>query len=133
MTPTIEAGKYLDVAVARCTFGFVENPDDWSDSNEVWYFIHSGGSVIRGEPYTYESMKGKYSHQWENFKPSLNIADAMFLVDYFHKRNKAVTITNTLNAHGADWFVRIGNDDYRQAETMPLAICKAVLFYTQEK
>lgn len=60
--------------------------------------------------------------------PTAEISAAWELVEEAHASNKTVSISNTLNSHGDDWFVSIGFTHYFQG-SFPIAICRAWLMW----
>lgn len=109
----MKAGRELDALVAEKVMG-------WTARHEVRY--------SEGIPWTYSywvDKDGKNVNQW-HFVPSENISDAWKVVE---KLRDEVAFLDILPA--ADhYIVKIQSahgTDYVEAETAPLAICKAAL------
>ena len=127
--------RELDAEVARRLFlnkphlkgyRFVENPDSLSDKDETWFWYHPKDGILIGESWTTKLMEGKYDHQWRKFEPSSAIRDTNVVLGFLHDSNKAITITNTLNAHGNNWFVSLGKSTFEE-KTIEMAVCMAVI------
>lgn len=73
---------------------------------------------------------------WEGFTTlahysNKELGNYHYVLEHMHKSNKPITITNTLNISGFDWFVTsIGNSGLKlfQGENLALAVCKAALY-----
>lgn len=77
----MDAGRELDALVAtKILGGFVASPDAMADKGEVWFWLHPKDGVLIGEPYKVGVMK-RWDHQWRQFKPSADIADAWLVVE----------------------------------------------------
>jgi hypothetical protein len=125
----MEAGREMDkLIVENIMGGFCADPDAWTDDETILYCVYHG-DVLVGKPYASEFHEGKYSHSWERFEPSINIASAWSVVE---KMNFFQVVTMVKTYEGRLYSARV--DGVRiSAPTAPLAICRAALLATMGK
>lgn len=80
----------MDIAIVeRVLGGFCADPDAWSETDEVRYYLYTAGTphVVRGVAYEYPCLDNwtgytrRYSRKWTRFAPSERIEDAWVVVE----------------------------------------------------
>lgn len=122
--------------VEKVLGGFCADPDAWSETDEVRYYLYSGQlsrtpRVIRGVAYEYErdtrTGARRYARKWSRFAPSEDIRDAWVVVEAVTRvprtREEAERMANT---RFGLWWDRATLWAYSEREAA-LAICAAAL------
>jgi hypothetical protein len=132
----------LDIQVVEALGGFVDDPDVGSNTDEVWYWLHKSGGVLRGVAYELGDIDpGWYQRTWNKWHPSEDIAAAWTLVDHLKTRGYSVVIEDYPDAsNGGFWRciffqvtpIRSGNI-IGDALTAPEAICRAFIAVPTEE
>lgn len=140
----MSAGRQIDALVAKQLFGLVENPDELTNKDETWFWIHPKSGVLIGESYPLRlSDKGLYSHQWERFLPSTDISAAWKALEFASSKYECSTCVGREYPFGRLTYCarfiggKLAYDTpelkmYALAETAPLAISRLVLLAVME-
>lgn len=76
----------IDVQVIEALLGgFCDDPDTYTETNAVQYYLHPRDGVLRSEPHEVPTLgrdwpKPKYGHQWTRFRPSSDEGHAFVVV-----------------------------------------------------
>lgn len=137
--------REIDILIAKRVMAgiFPDNPDKFSDKDEVWFYIKRG-KLLRGKPYQLktELTQGKilFDHSWDEWKPTEDIAAAWQVVDKLSDKYRvsihqlATTTLWQCSLEIKDGKMRYpgmsmvhNGDEFANHEFTPKAICLAAL------
>lgn len=136
----VPAGRETDTIVSTVLMDvwIDDNPEEWSEKSETWFWVHPRDGVLIGEPYHANALHDEeppmYSHSWRKFEPSTSIVDAWKVLEKFPFSELDFDATMwscaLTNPDNYDEVIRASSDlKYPYAQ---LAICRATLLYVHK-
>lgn len=134
----------INISIARHVMAghFPDDPDQFSDTDEAWFYVKSGKLLI-GTAYQIspDLVGGRvtYDHSWRYWNPCEDIADAWMVISrmeekgFWAQTRTPFGLSQCNDGYWCGFTPHLATgwngtpDDWTSAKTQPMAICLAAL------